>query len=244
MNLLHTVQPVEADAGATEIQRIRGEYERRKREVPQDYYSWGRLSNYFHHTQLVRDCITELNREHMFPLVNRCVADIGCGSGKWLLEFAQWDASALHGIDLDESRIRLAKDQLPSADLHAGDARQLPWQNDSFDLVSQFTLFTSILNDTVKKQIAQEMLRVVKPNGAILWFDFRYNNPWNRSVSGIASAEIHSLFPNCEIKLRRVTLAPPLARRIVPISWIAASVLEKSPFLRTHYLGIIRKRTE
>jgi hypothetical protein len=128
------------------------------------------------------------------------------------------------------------------ADLHAGDARHRPWEDNSFDLVSQFTLFTSILSDTVKKQIAQEMLRVVKATGVILWFDFRFNNPRNSSVSGIESDEIHSLFPECKIRLRRVTLAPPVARLIVPISWIGASMLEKLPFLRTHNLGIIRKR--
>ena len=244
MRLPPTTQPIEVDAGASEIQRIRAEYERRKREVPHDFYSWGRLSNCFHHTQLVRDAIAELTREKMFPLENRRVADIGCGSGRWLLEFAQWDASDLHGIDLDESQIRRAKERFPSADLHAGDARHLPWEDYSFDLVSQFTLFTSILNDTVKRQIAQEMLRVVKPDGVILWFDFRFDNPHNSSVSGIESDEIHSLFPDCAIRLRRVTLAPPLARLVVPISWIAASLLEKVPLLRTHNLGIIRKRRD
>jgi len=244
MSLRPIMQRIEVDAGASEIQRIRAEYERRKREVPRDYYSWGRSSNCFHHTQLVRDAIAELTREKMFPLENRSVADVGCGSGRWLLEFAQWDATDLHGIDLDESQIRRARELFPSADLHSGDARHLPWEDDSFDLVSQFTLFTSILNDAVKKQIAQEMLRVVKPNGVILWFDFSVDNPRNSSVNGIKSDEINSLFPDCAIKLRRVTLAPPLARLVVPISWIAASLLEKIPFLRTHHLGIIRKRSD
>jgi ubiquinone/menaquinone biosynthesis C-methylase UbiE len=244
MSFLPATQPVEVDSGASEIERIRSEYERRKREVPRDFYSWGHSPNCFHHTQLVRDAIAELAREKMFPLENRRVADIGCGSGRWLLEFAQWDAIDLHGIDLDESQVGRAKQRFPLADLRAGDARHLPWEDDSFDLVSQFTLFTSILSDTVKKQIAQEMLRVLKPNGVIVWFDFRFDNPRNSSVRGIASDEIHSLFPNCTIRLRRVTLAPPLARLVVPLSWIAASMLEKVPFLRTHNLGIIRKRRD
>jgi SAM-dependent methyltransferase len=244
MNLPPVVQPIEVDAGASEIQRIRAEYERRKREVPRDFYSWGRSPNCFHHTQLVRAAIAELTRENMFPLENRRVADIGCGTGRWLLEFAQWDANDLHGIDLDEFQIQRAKQRFPLADLHAGDARRLPWEDNSFDLVSQFTLFTSILSETVKKQIAQEMVRVLKPCGVIVWFDFRFDNPRNRSVRGIGSDEIHSLFPDCAIRLRRVTLAPPLARLVVPISWIAASLLEKVPLLRTHNLGIIRKRSD
>jgi hypothetical protein len=38
-----------------------------------------------------------------------------------------------------------------------------------------------------------------------------------------------------------VTLAPPIARRLVPLSWMAAMALEKLSMLNTHYLGIIRK---
>jgi SAM-dependent methyltransferase len=241
MSVPRTLGPPEVDAEASEILRIRAEYERRTREIPRDFYSWGRLSNYFLDTQLVRDCITELTREQMFPLENRSVADIGCGSGRWLHEFAQWEAKELHGIELDESRIRRAKEQLASADLCTGDARYLPWRDESFDLVSQFTLFSSILNDTVKKRIAAEMMRVTKRTGLILWFDFRINNPRNASVRGIGAAEIRALFPGCKVRLRRVTLAPPIARAVVPISWIAASMLERIPFLRTHHLAIIRK---
>lgn len=225
----------------SEIERIRTEYARRKRDIPRGFYGWDRKANCFAHTQLLRDCIAELAREGMFPLENRSVADIGCGAGTWLLEFAQWEATNLHGIDLDESRIKRAQIRCPSADLHTGDARRLPWPEASFDLVSQFVLFTSILNLTVKLQIAREMWRVLKPGGVILWFDFRFNNPRNKNVRGIASSEIRSLFPDGTVRLRSVHLAPPLARRIVPVSWIAAALLEKVPFLRTHYLGIIRK---
>jgi len=239
-----TLKPAEVDAGAIEITRIRAEYARRHREIPRDFYSWSRLPNYFADSQLVRDCIAELKRENKFPLENLSVADIGCGSGRWLLEFAQWEASEIHGIELDEARWRRAKDRLPSADLHVGDARHLPWADGSFDLVSQFTLFSSILNGTVKKQVAAEMARVAKPNGVILWFDLRFNNPRNPGVRGIGAKEIERLFPDCDVRLRSVTLAPPIARLVVPVSWVAACVLEKLPFLRTHYLGVIRKRPQ
>src|SRR5262249_34963453 len=119
MSYLPSTSPVALDAGATEIKRIRDEYARRKREVPGGYYSWHRKENYFHHAGLVRDTIVELTREKLFPLENKRLADIGCGTGRWLLEFAQWDASELYGIDLDESQIELAKKRFPGADLHA-----------------------------------------------------------------------------------------------------------------------------
>jgi len=85
------------------------------------------------------------------------------------------------------------------------------------------------------------MRRVLEPGGVILWYDFRYDNPRNPHVRGIGAREIRSLFPGCTVRLRRVTLAPPIARRLVPFSWTVAYLVEKLPLLRTHYLGVIYK---
>ena len=49
----------------------------------------------------------------------------------------------------------------------------------------QSTCFTSILDQEMKKSIAREVLRVLKDEGIILWYDFRYNNPKNPDVKGI-----------------------------------------------------------
>ena len=177
-----------------------------------------------------------------FPLENRAIVDVGCGEGARLVDFLQWGAGAaqLAGIELDERRAQAARDALPGADIRTGDACHLPWPDAAFDIVSQATLFTSILALAMKQKVAAEMLRVVKPQGLILWYDFRYNNPRNSNVRGIGAAEIRGLFPGRQVELRKVTLAPPLARTLVPISWMAALALEKIPLLRTHYLGVVR----
>jgi len=241
-----TAPPRAVDEEAAEISRIITEYKRRERELPPDYYGWQRPANLFAHLSTVSACVRELSRAKLFPLTGLRVLDVGCGRGSWLLEFCQWGAipEDLAGIDLDENRIAEARRYLPAADLRVGDARQLPWPDGRFDLVTQFTVFTSILHAAVKRKIASEMLRVLKPGGAILWYDFRYNNPHNPHVRGIGAREIRSLFPDYSVRLRTVTLAPPIARRLVPLSWTIASLMEKVPLLRTHYLGIIRKESE
>ncbi len=227
-----------------ELERIRAEYDRRGREIPVDYYHWNRPVNLYFQCQLMRDAISFLEQNGMFPLTGRTIGDVGCGSGTWLLEFAQWGAECAHlaGVDLDEKRIRTARAALPGADLRVCSATALPWPSASFDLVSQFTLFSSILSADMKKAVAAEMLRVLKPGGAVLWYDLAYDNPRNPNVKGIGSAEVQTLFPRCELFTRKVTLAPPIARLSVSVSWILASVLEKIPFLRTHHLHLIRKR--
>jgi len=108
-------------------------------------------------------------------------------------------------------------------------------------MVIQSTVFTSILEAGMKQQIASEMLRVLKPEGFILWYDFLVNNPRNPDVRGVPRMEIQSLFPGCDVRLKRITLAPPLTRRVAPYSWLVCYLLSKVPFLCTHYLGVIRK---
>lgn len=231
------------NAHEAEIARIRAEYKRRGRSLPSDLYGLNRPVNLFFHCQTIRKAIATLVREGSFPLEGRVIADIGCGRGAWLTQFVQWGArpADLCGIDLDEDRVQVARERIASGDLRTGDASRLPWPNATFDLETQFTLFTSVLDMEVKRQIASEMLRVLKPGGLILWYDFRYNNPRNPNVRGIGAKEICSLFPGCVVGLEKVTLAPPIARAVVPLSWVAGLILEKVPLLRTHYLGIIRK---
>ena len=105
----------------------------------------------------------------------------------------------------------------------------------------QFTVFTSIYDIKLKKEISSEMLRVCKEDGIIIWYDFHIDNPKNPDVKRVKKNEIHSLFPNCEIFLKHITLAPPIARKIAPFSITLCQILEKIPFLCTHYLGIIQK---
>ena len=239
---MSTPRPAAAtDPESAEIERIRLEYARRAREIPDDFYAWTRDVNFYTHCQTARAALRALVDAGMFPLAGRTVLDAGCGAGVWLLEFAQWGADQLYGIDLNPARLELAARRLPNADLRCGDARRLPWPDSSFDVVSQFTVFTSILDASVKQAVATEMLRVLKPGGVVLWYDFRFNNPANPHVRGIAGGEIRSLFRNCDVIMKRVTLAPPIARRVVPVTWTGAAILEEIPWLRTHYVAVIRK---
>jgi len=60
----------------------------------------------------------------------------------------------------------------------------------------------------------------------------------------------YSLFPNCLYEFHRITLAPPIARKLAPISWGLCLLLEGLkifniiPFGDTHYLAAIRPKTE
>jgi hypothetical protein len=74
-----------------------------------------------------------------------------------------------------------------------------------------------------------------------LWYDLRVNNPRNPDVRRVGREEIAALFPGCRLTLRRVTLAPPLARLLAARAGTLARVLAAVPALRTHHLGVLRK---
>jgi ubiquinone/menaquinone biosynthesis C-methylase UbiE len=147
----------------------------------------------------------------------------------------------LGGIDLMPERLARARRRIPGADLHLGSASELPWPDESFDLVSQFLVFTNIFDPELKRAVASEMLRVLKPGGGILWFDLRVNNPRNPEVRGLRRAEIRSLFPGCKMELAPALLAPPLGRLIAGWSWPFAEALQALPLLCTHYAGLVWK---
>lgn len=130
---------------------------------------------------------------------------------------------------------------MPAADLRTGDAVALPWEDTTFQLVVASTLFTSVLDNDVRRLIADEIVRVLVPGGALLWYDFAYDNPRNPNVRGIRRAEIKRLFPTLRGKIRTATLAPPLVRLIAPRSWTLATFLEAIPLLRTHLIAVLVK---
>ena len=78
---------------------------------------------------------------------------------------------------------------------------------------------------------------MVKRQGLILWYDYHVNSTWNSDVRGVKRREITQLFPI----VRRITLIPPLARRLAPYSYLGLVLIGKLPPLCTHYLGVIRK---
>jgi SAM-dependent methyltransferase len=226
---------------ATEERRIRATYAQRRTD---NLYAWSTSAHVFIMQGIERRLLPLLAANGMASLSGKCILEIGCGTGHWLQEFVKWGAHPhdVVGMDLVADRIGEAR-ALCAQGVHlfCGSAAALPLPAASFDLVAQFTVFTSILEPNLKRQVACEMLRVVKPSGLILWYDFFFNNPKNMNVRGIAGREIQWLFPSCSVKLRRVTLAPPLTRRLASRSWLACSLLEAIPLLRTHFLGVIRK---
>ncbi|MCK4389408.1 MAG: hypothetical protein KAV83_04120 [Desulfobacterales bacterium] len=89
------------------------------------------------------------------------------------------------------------------------------------------------------------MLRALKPGGTIFIYDYRISDPRNPDTVGIRKSEIRRLFPGLSLKHRSLTLAPPILRRVVPVSPLLAFVVEcLFPFLRTHAVYVLERRAQ
>jgi SAM-dependent methyltransferase len=141
------------------------------------------------------------------------VLDAGCGTGWWLARMAREGvpASRLMGLDLLAERVRAADELVPGARVVRGDVRSLPVRAGSCSLVMFFTVLSAMGSREDVRTALGEARRVLAPRGAIAIWEPRVWTP-NPHTRLIGMRELRALLGG-ELRVRAVTLAPPLARR-------------------------------
>ncbi|MBT3390532.1 MAG: methyltransferase domain-containing protein [Chloroflexi bacterium] len=111
---------------------------------------------------------TRALRAHLFPRmgfnVARQILDVGCGTGALFGELLAQSDAAIFGVDIQRQHLRLArthKDVL----LSQGDALQMPYANEVFDITLCHFLLLWVANPV---QALSEMARVTRPGGMVL----------------------------------------------------------------------------
>lgn len=184
---------------------------------------------------------TLLSRWGLIPLRGKLIVDFGCGTGARLREFMRFGAvpEQLFGMDLSMERLEISTQLNPRLRVQRASCARAPYREQVFDIVINSTMMSSILDDRLATDIASEMRRVLKPNGVILWYDMRVNNPRNPSVRGYSLRRIRQLFPGWVIDAVPVALPTLLASVIEIMPWLYAP-LNVVRVARTHYLALIR----
>jgi len=167
--------------------------------------------------------------------------DLGAGELFWTEQISRlgFAPENCYGSDLLFWRLANGRRKGRSIDAVTTSAASLSFRSSSFDLVCQLTMMTSVLDSDIRKSIAREMVRVLRPGGYILWYDFRYNNPFNAHTRAIGKAELEGLFEGLTVRYESITLFPQLARKIGPIIYPLLKFAAALPILRTHYLALI-----
>jgi ubiquinone/menaquinone biosynthesis C-methylase UbiE len=124
------------------------------------------------------------------------VLDIGCGSGAGWYQLFRLGVKPnnMTGIEIQSERLDHVADLYPQATAVLGDASCIPLADGSFDLVYESTLFATLTDDHLRKDIASEMIRVCKSSGYLLLIDWRIQKFWDPNFGVLNKRELKRLF--------------------------------------------------
>lgn len=229
---------------ANEVDRIREVFDSYRSDPgTQARWSLENAGNRAAHVEMHASMTSMLTAVGLWPPAGYRILDIGCGTGSlvgWLLGEGAHPSDVL-GVDLHIAALASARLREPEAVFQVADGRHLPFVSESFAVVAQSTVFTSILDDRVASAVASEIDRVLKPGGVVLWYDYRVSDPRNPNTRAMRARNVEQLFPRYKTTWRSLTVLPQLARRLGPSTRFVYPLLARLPILRTHLLGLLRK---
>lgn len=111
--------------------------------------------------------------------------DVGCGAGMAAALSASLKAS-VSGLDASLAMLEIARERTPGGDFRQGDLESLPFDDDSFDIVTGFNSF-QYAGDAV--QALREAGRVTRPGGRVVIMT------WGEPAGMEAAGHVASLKP-------------------------------------------------
>ena len=140
---------------------------------------------------------------------NERVLDVGCGHGLMLLGAAKkLTTGRVVGIDLwqkedqagnsreatlENATLEGVKDRVELID---GDARQLPFEKESFDVILSSWALHNIYDAAGRRIALNEIMRVLKPGGRILITDIRHAKDYADVFRSLGLADVQVSRPN------------------------------------------------
>lgn len=109
--------------------------------------------------------ITATLLDPFLPPRDRAILDVGCGTGgnlEWLTRYA--GGGRVAGVDLISTALKFCRER-NHARLVQASATDLPFADESFDLVTSFDVLVQIPGLGSDERAMREMFRVLKPGG-------------------------------------------------------------------------------
>jgi SAM-dependent methyltransferase len=123
---------------------------------------WGRLAADFATLSEPANCREYVALHHQLKVDDGDrLLDVACGSGL-AIELAALRGAVCAGIDASPRLVAIARDRSPDADVRVGDMHALPWDAESFDVVTSFRGVWGTTPDVIT-----EIHRVLAPGGRL-----------------------------------------------------------------------------
>ena len=118
-------------------------------------------------------------------LAGRRLLDVGCGAGTLLRRAGKYGA-VVSGLDADPELVTIAHRRLPDADIRVGDLERLPFERETFDIV---TGINSVPDAADPVAALAEARRVLHPSGHVVVVT------WGRPECSDAAAHLAAVEP-------------------------------------------------
>lgn len=110
--------------------------------------------------------------QEVAPGVKAKFVDLSCGTGELLHELAKTKPLlSLHGVDIAENMLAVAKQKVPSAKFYQMDVHHLRLKDNLFDYVVSTEAFHHYPD---QRKALSEMVRVCKPGGKVMIADINF----------------------------------------------------------------------
>jgi SAM-dependent methyltransferase len=146
---------------------------------------------------------SSLRRLRNFVRPEHRVLEVGCGNGSSLLGALSKKCHA-YGVDLTFEMLTVAKQHSSIEGLALSDACDLPFRDQSFDVVYTSRCLINVLDAAMQRQAMAELFRVVKKNGTVILIENfaealnRLNRSRKRLRAGPPIVDAHNLPLNFE----------------------------------------------
>jgi arsenite methyltransferase len=142
------------------------------------------------------------------------VLDVGCGRGLMTIAAAKrlttgrvtgvdiWDAkdqgSASPATLLSNASIAKVQSKVS---VQTADARQLPFADQTFDVVTSHWVIHNISDEAGRRQALAEVARVLRPNGHLLLTDIEFRDVYIKTLENLGLIECRMVFNQIEDKI-------------------------------------------
>ncbi len=228
-----------------EISRIKAEYGRRDSDsrLANLYERLNPAVIYIRH-EIERHIALFFNRKNIraADLNSACLLDIGSGGGAFFNMFSQMGFAPfnMYGAELIFERLSSRGPGPQPGRIINADASRLPFRDSSFDFVSQFTVFSSVIDPRARAEIASEMRRVAKNGGYVISYDMVHTNPFNKNLAPLKPRQLKELFGAPPETSYSVVLNPLVLRRLVNHFRLLCDVISSFKILNSFNLSFIR----
>jgi SAM-dependent methyltransferase len=137
-------------------------------EVPPDYYEkLARVDREHWWYRGMRTMTASLLGDRL-ERRGQSLLDLGCGTGGFLLWARELGSfERVCGVDVSADAVEFTGKAIPEADVRLAPLRELPFEDDSFDVALCNNVLQHVEEDDVEASLA-EVRRVLKPDGALV----------------------------------------------------------------------------